>query len=330
MEMVFWHLAHWQHWNKWSLYDRSIGVYKRFLPTSIERAQKQGYKGARIGKMSDPSGRSAPGEINSLLIWQQPHPMYFAEMEYRKFPTRKTLEKWDEILTAVADFMVSYAWWNETTKVYDLGPPMYPVSENTNPNQTVNPTFELAYWRFGLNIAEQWKVRQGKAVPENWRHVRDNLAPFPVEENVYVLYEGVKDMWTTPTLVEDHPGLLGVCGWLPPDERLNNATFAATLQKVYETWDFAYSYGWDFPLLAMTAARMGDRERAVRWLLDENNKFDEVGMPVGGARVPTPYFPASAGLLLAVGMMSGGWDGVEGSLFPESWDVVAEDFQRAM
>lgn len=90
---VFCHLAHWTTWNKWSLYDRSIGVYERFLPSSIERAKKQGYEGARLGKMSDPSGRSAPGQTNNLLIWQQPHPMYFAEMEYHKFPTEKTLQK---------------------------------------------------------------------------------------------------------------------------------------------------------------------------------------------------------------------------------------------
>jgi len=330
MEMIFWHLAHWTLWNKWSLYDRSIGVYERFLPASFERAKHQGYNGARIGKMSDPSGRSAPGEINSLLIWQQPHPMYFAEMEYRKFPTEKTLKKWDHVLTAAADFMVSYAWFNETTKVYDLGPPMYPVSENTNPNQTINPTFELAYWRFGLDIAEQWQLRQGKPIPSNWRFVKENIAPFPIEDGVYVLYEGVKDMWTTPTLAEDHPGLLGIYGWLPPDPRLNLTTFNRTIEKVYQSWNFTYSYGWDFPLLAMTAARLGDAERAVNWLLDPNNQFDEVGMPVGGTRVPTPYFPASAGLLLAVGMMAGGWDGLEGPIFPREWNVEVEGFQKAM
>ncbi|KAF2105958.1 Six-hairpin glycosidase-like protein [Lophiotrema nucula] len=330
LEMVFWHLAHWTIWNKWSLYDRSIGVYDRFLPTSIERAEKQGYEGARLGKMSDPTGRSAPGEINSLLIWQQPHPMFFAEMEYRKFPTEKTLQKWDHILTAIADFMVSYAWYNETTKVYDLGPPMYPVSENTNPNQTVNPTLELAYWRFGLDVAENWQQRQGKTVPDKWRTVRDNIAPFPVEDGVYVLYEGIKDMWTTPETAEDHPGLLGLYGWLPPDSRLNLTTFNATVDKVYQSWNFTYSYGWDFPLLALTAARMGDPEQAVDWLLDPNNAFDEVGMPVGGARVATPYFPAAAGLLLAVGMMAGGWDGLEGPIFPEAWDVEVEGFQTAM
>jgi hypothetical protein len=65
--------------------------------------------------MSDPTGRSAPGEINSLLIWQQPHPFYFAEMEYKAFPNRQKLEKWDKILTESAEFMTSFAWWNTST-----------------------------------------------------------------------------------------------------------------------------------------------------------------------------------------------------------------------
>ncbi|KAJ8125453.1 hypothetical protein O1611_g8186 [Lasiodiplodia mahajangana] len=115
-----------------------------YLSSSLDRARLQGYEGARWGKMTDPTGRSAPGEINSLLIWQQPHAMYFAETEYRSFPNGATLKKWDEILTPTADFMASYAFYNESTGVYDLGPPMYPASENTNPNATVNPAFELA------------------------------------------------------------------------------------------------------------------------------------------------------------------------------------------
>lgn len=118
MEMVLWHLSHWAMWGKWSLFSRTLpGLYDRFLPTSKQRAQDQGYTGARWGKMSDPTGRSAPGEINSLLIWQQPHPFYFAEMEYKSFPTRETLEKWDEILTESAEFMTSFAWWNTSTGI---------------------------------------------------------------------------------------------------------------------------------------------------------------------------------------------------------------------
>ncbi|KAF2849286.1 hypothetical protein T440DRAFT_555926 [Plenodomus tracheiphilus IPT5] len=330
LEMVFWHLSHWMFWQKWDLYDRSIGVYKRFLPSSFERATAQGYTGARIGKMSDPSGRSAPGEINSLLIWQQPHPMYFAEMEYRSFPSQATLDKWDDVLTGVADFMASYAYWNHSTGVYDLGPPMYPVSENTSPNATINPTFELAYWRFGLDVASKWQVRQNKSVPQAWTQVHDNLAPFPTEQETYITYEGIPNMWTTPEYTEDHPGLLGIYGWLPPDPQLNMTVFNNTIAKVHETWNFPFSYGWDFPLLAITEARRGDAERAVGQLLDVNNAFDEMGMAVGGTRVPTPYFPSAAGLLLAVGMMAGGWDGKDGGVWPEGWTVESEGFVRGM
>jgi hypothetical protein len=83
-------------------------------------------------------------------------------------------------------------------------------------------------------------------------------------------------------------------------------------------------------LLAITEARRGDAKRAVAQLLDVNNAFNELGMPEGGTRVPTPYFPSAAGLLLAVGMMAGGWDGKEGDVWPEAWNVEAEGFVRAM
>jgi len=189
------HLGHWGRWGRWNLVDRSMpGVYQRFLASSVERAQQQGYKGARWGKMSDPTGRSAPGEINSLLIWQQPHPIQFATYEWRAFPCDDTLRKWDEVIYQTAEFMADFAFWNESTGVYDLGPPMYPVSENTDPNVTTNPTFELAYWRFGLDVASQWQQRQGKLVPEKWSHVAQNLAKLPVQNGTYVIYEGIEDM----------------------------------------------------------------------------------------------------------------------------------------
>ena len=206
---------------------------------------------------------------------------------------------------------------------------MYPVSENTNPNQTVNPAFEIAYWRFGLEIASEWQKRQNKSVPQGWTSVKDNLAPLPVQEDSYVLYEGIQEPWSGDA-VSDHPGLLGLYGWLPPDSRFNLTTFQNTVSKVYATWNFANLYGWDFPLLAMAAARMGHSDEAVRWLLHPNNVVNDLGMPEGGTRVPTPYFPASSGLLLAVGMMSGGWDGFEGPIFPKEWEVQVEGFQKSM
>ncbi|KAL4894671.1 Six-hairpin glycosidase-like protein [Aspergillus ambiguus] len=316
MEMAFWHLGHWARWGKWELLGRSLGVYSRFLPSSIERARNQGYKGARLGKMSDPSGSSAPGEINALLIWQQPHPMYFAELEYRAFPTKQTIQKWDYILTEAAEFMVSYAYWNTSTKVYDLGPPLYPSSENTSPNSTYNPTFELAYWRFGLEIASKWKDRQGKLVPPGWTHVLDNLAPLPITDGAYAICADLPDMWTAYDYISDHPSQIAVYGLLPDTQGVN----------ISQVWNLTNSYGWDFPMLSMTAARLGNSQQAIDYLLEPLFQFDDVGNPIGGTRVPTPYFPASSSMMFAVAMLAGGWDGNAGPHFPATWNAKVEGF----
>ena len=330
-EMFLWHLGHWGRWGRWNLQARAIpGVYERFTATSVQRAAEQGYKGARWSKESDPTGRSAPGEINSLLIWQQPHVMQFAEYEWRSFPTKATLEKWDKVLMETADWMADFAFWNQSTGVYDLGPPMYPVSENTDPNATFNTAFELAYWRFGLDVAAEWQRRQGKSVPDEWTHVVENLAPLPIEEDTYVIYQGIPTMWDNTTFDEDHPSMLGIFGWLPPQLGFNLSIMQNTIDHVYNIWNFTYSYGWDFPFLAMNAARLGHIDRAVDWLLDPNFQFDDAGYQIGGSRVPTPYMPGAASLLWAVAMLAGGWDRNEGPHMPASWKTEVEGFTAAL
>lgn len=256
--MILWHLLHFARWNQFPLLWRSLpNAYSQYLDSSIGRAKLQGYDGARWGKMTDPTGRSAPGEINSLLIWQQPHPLYFAEIEYRSFPNETTLKSWDGILTLTADFMVSYAFFNESTKYYDLGPPMYPASENTNPNATVNPAFELAYWRFGLDVAIKWKQRQNLTVPGQWEEVQDNLAPLPVADDAFAVYEGIPNMWKNTT-VQDHPAMSAIFGLLPPPSSgptLNMTVVKNTADKIRDLWDLKDCWGWDFPMLASEFSR---------------------------------------------------------------------------
>ncbi|KAI0101871.1 Six-hairpin glycosidase-like protein [Nemania sp. FL0031] len=331
LEMVLWHLLHFARWDKYPLLWRSLPhTYSDFLSSSLDRARLQGYEGARWGKMTDPTGRSAPGEINSLLIWQQPHAMYFAETEYRSFPNAATLEKWDEILTPTADFMASYAFYNGSTGVYDLGSPMYPASENTNPNATVNPAFELAYWRFGLDTAIRWKERQNLPVPAKWTEVRDKLAPLPTAGDAFALYEGIPDMWVpNSTTVTDHPAMSGIFGLLPPpnsEPPLNMTIVRNTADKIHDLWTWDDCWGWDFPMVAMNSLRLGDVDQAVEYLLDPLFAFDDAGYLEGGSRVPTPYFPGSSSFLLAVAMMAGGWDGSPGSHFPEEWKARVEGF----
>ncbi|KAJ3852968.1 Six-hairpin glycosidase-like protein [Lentinula lateritia] len=346
MEEYFWHSAHWALWSNWDLLHRSSKVYTSFLPTSLARSQiQQGWSsGARWPKMTDPSGRSSPGEINNLLIWEQPHPLVFATYEYRAFPSLSTLEEWKDVVKATADWMAVFAWSNASTGVYDLGPPLYVVSEDTSPNVTVNPAFELAYWRFGLGLAEAWFNELREEVPRDWTTVKNNLAPLPIQNNgtstVYTVYEGIEpDFWTDPAYINDHPSLVGLHGWLPPTEGLDLGIAKVTMEEVWARWNFSNCWGWDFPMLAMSAARNNDTEKAIEWLLHPLFQFDDVGMPIGGVRVPTPYFPGSGALLYATAMMAQGWDGSnkkerEGGKAPgfprTGWNVSVEGLSMAL
>lgn len=349
MEMYLWHGVPLTLWSHPALLNRSLShIYTDLLPNALTLARRQGYTGARWGKMTGPVLSDAPGEINALLIWQQPHAMYFAETEYQRLrgtsdPSSDdgsgVLSKWDEVLSATADFMASYAHYNHSTNFFDLGPPMYPASENTNPNATRNPTFELAYWRFGLDVAIRWKERLGASVPEPWLRVRDNLALLPTASinattgPTFPIYEGVPGMWTDNATTMDHPSMAFLHGILPPPlsgPPIPLETLANTADHIKKYWDLDQSFGWDFPLLAMNSLRLGDVQSAVDYLLHPTFAFDDAGYPVGGSRVPTPYFPSSGGFLWAVAMMAGGWEGGEGSHFPEGWGAVVEGFEPVL
>ena len=59
--------------------------------------------------MVGPEGRDSPSGIGVFLIWQQPHPIYLAELVYRARPDRRVLESYRDLVFASAEFMASYA-----------------------------------------------------------------------------------------------------------------------------------------------------------------------------------------------------------------------------
>ncbi|HWD40989.1 MAG TPA: hypothetical protein VG944_19225 [Fimbriimonas sp.] len=330
MEMYWWHAAHWALWNRWPELENSLGIYRKLLAKAKQTASAEGYKGARWPKCIGPDGREWPHEIHALLIWQQPHPLFFAELDYRAHPTPETLREWWPVVEATADFMASYAYRDPSTGRYDLGPPVFVASENTDPKTTENPAFELGYWRFGLRVARNWRKRMGLSANADWDTVSENLAPLPTQDGLYVLYEGVQEMWTRFNF--EHPALTGVFGMLPGDGA-DRETMRKTLSKIEAVWHFDRTWGWDCPLLAMCAARLGEPEKAVDYLLTTSGQFqfDNAGLATGG---PFPYFPSNGGLLYAAAFMAAGWDGAQkGSApgFPKNgtWKVRYEGLSKA-
>ena len=327
-EMIWWHGVHYGLWNRMECFDNYLNVYKDFMPKALERAKSEGRSGARWPKCTGNFNREWPGSAHAYLIWHEPHPIYFAEMQYRQKPAPETLEKWKDVVLNTADYMADYLFYDKKTKQYVLGPPVAVVSENTDPLQTINPIFELGYFRYGLRTALEWADRLGLSEKrtKKWKEVLSKMAPLPVADGVYTTYEGIPDMWTKYTY--EHPALTGVYGMLPGDG-VDLPTFKHTLEKVCKEWQFNRIWGWDFPMLAMAAARTGQPALAIDMLMHPSAgfQFDEHGLATGG---PFPYFPSNGALLTAVAMMCGGWDGSEGEApgFPKdgSWTVRYEGF----
>jgi hypothetical protein len=105
-----------------------------------------------------------------------------------------------------------------------------------------------------------------------------------------------------------------------------------TLEAVLASWDWETKiWGWDYPMVAMTAARLGEPQKAVDVLLftkGPNNRYTANGHCPQRGDLPV-YLPANGALLSAVAMMAGGWDNAPTTNapgFPKdgSWVVRSE------
>ncbi len=302
LEMHWWQGVHFALWDRIELLEKSLPWYDQIMGQALGTAQMQGYAGVRWPKMVGPEGRESPSEVGPLLIWQQPHPIYYAELCYRAHPNPQVLDQYKDIVFATAEFMASYAHWLEGEQRYVLGPPLIPAQECFNARTTMNPPFELEYWDWGLRMAQKWRERLGLPHRTKWDHVIEHLADLPQRDGVYLMDE-------THWITRDHPTVLAALGMLP-GHKVDPATMRRTLNKVLKTWDWDSTWGWDYPMIAMTAARLGEPGIAVDILLKDvtKNTYLLNGHNYQSSRLPL-YLPGNGGLLTAVAMMAAGWDG---------------------
>jgi len=327
MEMIWWHLAHYALWDRWEKAESALTIFQRFIPTARALAEQLDYKGLKWQKSVGPEGRTAPWKGNQVLLWKQPHPIFFAELDYRLHPTRKTLERWAGIIDGTAKHMADYPVKGDDG-FYHLDPVMPPSEQGI----TKDAVFDLAYWTWGLNQAQTWRERMGLNRKPHWDEIINNLAPLPVANGVYVHSAEWEDTYTKRAW--EHPDPIGVLGMLSLQKKVDRETAQRTLLKVWETWNWERCWGWDFPWTAMAAARLGQPGLAIDALLKDagtKNNYDECGVCTGG---PCPYLPGNGGLLYAIAMMAAGWDGAPDKHapgFPDdgSWTVRWEGLQIA-
>ena len=345
LEMAWWHAVDFALWNRPEVIAQMLKWYNQTAyPIARKIAERQGFKGVRWMKMTDPWGGEAPSNTGSFLIWQQPHYIYLAEEMYRANPTAETLKEYGEQVEATAEFMADFITYDAKAKCYILKGATA-MQECMTKDISYNQPFELAYWQYGLRVAQEWRERQGKPRHAKWDDIINNISPLPETNGIYTAgiqigtdkpHEAFDPFDATGKKIEtfadkcrnDHPAVLGACGLLPYTSLYNKEKMQHTLDWVMQNWNWATTWGWDYGMIAMTAARLGDAETALKALLIDTQK--NTYLP-SGHNFQTPdrlriYLPGNGALLTAVAMMCAGWDGCTDSHnpgFPKdgTWNV---------
>jgi hypothetical protein len=342
LEMHAWHSAHFALWGRPALLERSMPWYFAHLDEAKARAKANGVKGAWWPKMVGPEGRESPSTVNPFIMWQQPHPIYLAESLWIAHgKDRATLEKYRDLVFATADLLASWPFYDPKEQRYILGPPVIPAQENFAWN-TWNPTFEIEYYRFGIATAQLWRTRLGMPKDKKWDDVLARLSRLPEKDGIYLAAESQPDLWERTRSAacsknashecpnRDHPSFVAALGLLP-GWGADRETMRRTLKAVLADWDLRQTWGWDWPMLAMTATRLDEPAMAVNFLLTDAKNFQfgtsgmtprvhvvadtghhAAGSPDGAGyrRAAETYFPSNGALLLAVGLMVSGGQSV--------------------
>ena len=349
LEMTWWHAVDFALWNQPQVVAQMLRWYDDVAaPIAKKIAERQGFQGIRWMKMTDPWAGEAPSNTGSFLTWQQPHYIYLAEEMYRANPTAETLKQYAANVEATAEFMADFA---KTGKLFG----QTAMQECMTKDISYNHPFELAYFRYGLFVANQWRERMGKPRNKQWDDIISRLAPLPMtKDGIYTAglpkgkTQGLKtfDPFDGPSTAptesfadktrNDHPACLGAFGLLPSSLVCCDSIAAQkTLDWVMQNWNWLTTWGWDYGMTAMAAARIGDTETALKALLidTQKNTYLKNGHNFQTADRLRLYLPGNGALLTAIAMMCAGWDGNKEGLnpgFPKDgrWNVRWEGLHR--
>ena len=310
LEMILWHQAQFALWGHPEMLERSLSWYVKAEANARKIAERQGFKGVRWMKMTDPWVGEAPSGVGSFLIWQQPHLIYLAELLYRANPSPAILQKYARLVDETAEFMGDFAEYDKEKDRYILRGCI--AAQETLPAvTTVNPPFELCQWLCALKIAQEWRGRLGKARDAHWDDIIAKISPLASKDSLYLAAETEPDTYTKERMFSDHPAVMGAIGLFPYNSRMIDfAKMKKTEQWIWKNWKWNTSWGWDYPMMAMGAARMGEPKNAVGALLmkQQKNTYLVSGHNYQDGRLRL-YLPGNGALLMAVAMMCAGWDG---------------------
>jgi len=155
-----------------------------------------------------------------------------------------------------------------------------------------------------LKTALVWKKRLNLDPDPRWKDITENLSKLPVLHGVYLYSEDTRDSYLNPRYMSDHPIVSGILGVLPETKLVDRKILGNTLDTIVKKWNWRSTWGWDFPMLAMSAGSIGRGEQAIDFLMmdEPKNRYLLNGHNYQDARLAI-YLPGNGGLLTAVAKM---------------------------
>lgn len=310
LEMHYWHQAWAPLWGHPEILSHTLKWYEKALPDARIIADRQHFRGVRWMKMTDPSAGEAPSNVGSFLIWQQPHLIYLSDLVLRRTGNRNFFDAMAPMVEQTAEFMADFAVEDTATGAYNLVG-YIPAQETLKASTTRNSPFELVYWRYGLKVAQNWRNMADKGTNDLWEKVINGLPALTYnEDSLYLAAENATDTYHNIRLTSDHPAVLGALGIMPLSPQVDVKVMNKTLDWVLSNWNWNKTWGWDYPMIAMCATRLGRPDDAIDILLKENrtNTYLPNGHNFQDGRLRC-YLPGNGGLLTAVALMCAGYDG---------------------
>ena len=333
LEMHWWHAVHFAAWDRIDLLEKSLGYYERILPRARATAARQGYTGARWPKMTDPHGEESPSAVGPFLMWQQPHPIYYAELVYRAHQDRDTLDRFATVVSETAEFMASFAVWEASRKKYVLGPPLQCAQERFS--EGLHVRVHVRDLRTG--VGDSTPRRHGRcgvgspATSAGTACCRDSTGPARWAGSTSSRTPG-----RTPTTTRGGRPTIPPCSHRSACCQVTVWTAGRCGDAAVGVGelDVARHVGMGLPDGGDVRGPDGRTRMAVGALLLDTPK-NRYGVNGHNYQRPglTIYLPGNGGLLTAVAMMAAGWDGapaVDAPGFPNDgqWTVRWEGLRR--
>ena len=231
LEMHAWHAAHFAVWGRPELLERSMPLVPR--PSGRSEGAREGATacgGAWWPKMVGPEGRESPSKVNPFIMWQQPHPIYLAEVLYNaRKPTARRSRSTATLVFETAELLATWPYFDRKARALRARAADDPGAGELRAARHLQPDVRarvLALRR--SRPRSSGACGSGCRKDPKWDNVLFRLSKLPQKDGLYLAAESQQDLWerarspecsngkTAPECPNrDHPSFVAALGLLP-------------------------------------------------------------------------------------------------------------------